>query len=73
MHKGLAEGSSEWALGLAESRGSGETHKHSEMQDKDRGGGVRKPEFKSALGHSVICIMSQSVQTKNEEAGLGFV
>ena len=24
MHKGLAEGSSEWALGLAESRGSGE-------------------------------------------------
>ena len=47
-------------------------HKHSEIQGKDRGGGVRKPEFKSGLGHSVICT-SQSLQTKNEEAGSGFV
>lgn len=37
-------------------------HKHSEMQGK----------FRSELGHSVIC-MSQSLQTKNEEAGSGFV
>ena len=47
-------------------------HKHSEMQGEDRGG-VRKPEFKSELGHCVIWIMSQSPQTKDEEAGSGFV
>ena len=48
-------------------------HEHLKMQEKDRGGKVRKPGFKSELDHPVTFILSQYLQAKDEEVGLGFV